>query len=176
MRLGSLAAVAVLGLLMAPAAVRAGDETTQYRANAQHSNSVPDSTLQPPLKQRWQANLGYLASNVVVAGGRVFYVRQPGTGLQISALRASDGALLWSRTWAARTFGLNGLAAEGDRLYFVRYHSGDYPYDIDVEAIDQASGAQIWNRNIPSEYGAGSFPTVADGELYFLGNAGASSL
>jgi outer membrane protein assembly factor BamB len=176
MRLGSLATVAVLGLLMAPAVARAGDEWTQYLANSQHSGSVPDSPLQPPLRLRWQANLGHLASNVVVSGGRVFYVRQPGTGLEITALRATDGAVLWSRTWAARTFGLNGLAAEGDRLFFVRYHSGEYPYDIHVEAIDPASGAMIWNRNIPSEYGAGSFPTVANGELYFLGSPGSSSL
>src|SRR5215216_6594290 len=99
MRLRSLAAVAVLGLVMGPAAARAADETTQYRVNPQHANSVPDSPLQPPLRLRWQANLGQLASNVVVAGGRVFYVRHPGTELEITALAASDGALLWSRPW-----------------------------------------------------------------------------
>ena len=176
MRLRSFAAVAVLGLVMGPAVARAADETTQYRVNPQHSNSVPDSPLQPPLRLRWQANLGQLASNVVVAGGRVFYVRHPGTELEITALRASDGAMLWSRTWMEKTWGLNGLAFDGGRLFFVRNHTADYPYDVHVEAIDPAGGATIWNRNIPSEYGAGSNPTVADGELYVLGNGGSSKL
>jgi outer membrane protein assembly factor BamB len=176
MRVGTLAAAAVLGLLMGPVVARAADETTQYRVNPQHSNSVPDSPLQPPLKLRWQANLGRLASNVVVAGGRVFYVRHPGTGLEITGLRASDGAMLWSRTWVQRTFGLNGLAFDGGRLFFVRYHSADYPYDVHVEAIDPATGATIWNRNIPAAYGAGSNPTVAGGELYLLADPGSSKL
>jgi hypothetical protein len=176
MRLRILAAVAALGLVIAPSAARAADETTQYRVNPQHSNSLPDSALRPPLRLRWQANLGQLASNVVVAGGRVFYVRHPGTELQITALRASDGAMLWSRTWMEKTWGLNGLAYDGGRLFFVRNHSADYPYDVHVEAIEPATGAVIWNRNIPSEYGAGSNPTVADGELYMLGNGGSSKL
>jgi outer membrane protein assembly factor BamB len=176
MRLGILAAVAVLGLFMGPAVARAADETTQYRVNPQHSNSVPDSPLQPPLRLRWQANLGQLASNVVVAGGRVFYVRHPGTAPEITALRASDGAMLWSRTWMAKTWGLNGLAFDGGRLFWVRNHSEHYPYDVHVEAIDPATGATIWNRNIPSGYGAGSHPTVANGELYLLGNASSSML
>jgi len=80
MRLGTLAVVAALGLLAGPGAARAADQTTQYRVDPQHSNAVPDSPLQPPLKLRWQANLGGTASNVVVADGRVFYVRNPGTG------------------------------------------------------------------------------------------------
>jgi hypothetical protein len=33
----------------------------------------------------------------------VFYVRDRGSGMQITALRRSDGALLWSRTWTAKT-------------------------------------------------------------------------
>jgi len=177
MRLGTLAGVAVVGLVMGSAVAHAADETTQYRVNPQHGNSVPDSPLQPPLRLRWQANLGQLASNVVVAGDRVFYVRQPGTGLEITGLRASDGALLWSRTWVQKTWGVNGLAYDGGRLFFVRNHSADYPYDVHVEAIDPATGAMLWNRNIPSEYGAGSYPTVAGGqELYLLGNGGSTKL
>ena len=171
MRLGILAVVAVLGLAMGQGSARAADETTQYRVGPEHGNSVPDSPLQPPLKLRWQANLGQVASNVVVAGGRVFYVRDPGTGLQITGLRASDGAMLWSRTWMEKTWGLNGLAYDGGRLFWVRNHSASAPsVDVHVEAIEPATGATIWNRNLPSTYGAGSHPTVANGELYLLAN------
>ena len=45
------------GLLAGPGEARAADQTTQYRVDPQHSNAVPDSQLQPPLKLRWQANL-----------------------------------------------------------------------------------------------------------------------
>jgi hypothetical protein len=176
MRLGFLAAVAVLGLLVGPVGARAADETTQYRVDPQHSNAVPESPLQPPLRLRWQANLGQVISNVVVAGGRVFYVRNPGTEQEITALRASDGAVLWSRTWMAKTIGLNGLAFDGGRLFWVRYHNAVYPYDVHVEAIDPGTGGTIWNRNIESGYGAGSYPTAADGELYLLANDSASKL
>jgi hypothetical protein len=176
MRLGMLAVAAVVGLTIGPAVARAGDETTQYRVDAQHSNAVPDSSLRPPLRLLWQANLGHLASNVVVAGGRVFYVRDPGSELQITALRASDGAVLWSRTWMAKTWGLNGLAFDGGRLFWVRNHGSGYPVDVHVEAIDPVSGATIWNRNLPSDYGAGSYPTVAAGELYLLGHGSGGSL
>jgi outer membrane protein assembly factor BamB len=128
------------------------------------------------LRLRWQANLGQLASNVVVAGGRVFYVRHPGTELHITALRASDGAMLWTRTWLQKTWGLNGLAYDGGRLFFVRNHSATYPDDVHVEAIEPATGATIWNRNIESGYGAGSHPTVANGELYLLANDSSTKL
>lgn len=176
MRLGFLAAVAVLGLVVGPVGARAADETSQYRVDAQHSNSVSDSALQPPLRLRWQANLGQVISNVVVAGGRVFYVRNPGTEQEITALRASDGAMLWSRTWMAKTWGLNGLAFDGGRLFWVRNHNAGYPDDVHVEAIDPVTGGTIWNRNIPSGYGAGSHPTAADGELYLLANDSSSKL
>jgi outer membrane protein assembly factor BamB len=176
MRLATLAVVAVLGLVIRSATACAADETTQYRVNPQHSNSVPDSPVAPPLRLRWQANLGELISNVVVAGGRVFYVRDPGTRPEITALRASDGAVLWSRTWMEDTWGLNGLAVDGGRLFWVRNHSASYPYDVHVEAIDPATGGTIWNRNIGSSYGAGSRPTVANGELYLLASGGGTQL
>ena len=176
MRLGTLAIVAALGLLAGPGAARAADQTTQYRVDPQHSNAVPDSPLQPPLKLRWQANLGGTASNVVVADGRVFYVRNPGTGLEITGLSASDGSLLWSRTWPAKTWGLNGLAYDGGRLFWVRNHGVDYPYDVHVEAIHPATGATLWNSNLHAGYGAGAYPAVANGELYVLGNSPGSLL
>ena len=176
MRVRTLAVVGVLGLLAGPAGARAADQTTQYRVDPQHSNAVPDSPLQPPLKLRWQANLGGVASNVVVAEGRVFYVRNPGTGLEITGLSASDGSLLWSRTWPAKTWGLNGLAYDGGRLFWVRNHGVDYPYDVHVEAINPATGATLWNTNLHAGYGAGAYPTAANGELYVLGNSPGSLL
>src|SRR5687767_908216 len=90
----------------------AADETTHYRVDAQHSGGAPDSPVQPPLRMRWRADLGRLASNVVVAGNRVFYVRQPGTGLKLTALDVGSGAQLWSQDALPST----GLAYDQGRL------------------------------------------------------------
>jgi outer membrane protein assembly factor BamB len=123
-------------------------------------------------------HLGHLASNVVVAGGRVFYVRQPGTELEITALRASDGAVLWSRTWMEETWGLNGLAVDGGRLFFVRNHSASSPEDVHVEAIDpatgplrQSDGADRWPAKSLSSGNSGT-PSL-DGSNVYVSLAGA---
>ncbi len=40
----------------------------------------------------------------------------------------------------------------------------------------RSSGALIWSRTLPADYGAGSFPTVAAGELYLLASGEATQL
>lgn len=165
-----LVVLAALGPLAASAA--AIDETTSYLLNTAHTSSVPDSPLQPPLKRRWRAELGHVASNVIVTGGRVIYVRQPGTGLQLTALSTADGSTLWSQAAGSSTM----LAADGGRLFVVSDASQDYPYSVHVRALDPGTGGEIWSRTISSEYGAGSHPTAANGQLFFLAASGGSSL
>jgi outer membrane protein assembly factor BamB len=58
-------------------------------------------------------------------------------------LSASNGLLLWSRTWVAKTWGL-----------------------VHVEAINPATGATLWNNSLHAGYGAGAYPTAANRELY----------
>src|SRR5215213_7581723 len=113
MRRGVL--LALLVALAAAGPARAADETTQELVNPQHTSSVPDSALQPPLKLRWQANLGHTRSNVVVSGGRVFYVRQPGTGPQLTALSTADGSVIWSQDGTQTS----GLAIDGGKLFTI---------------------------------------------------------
>ncbi|HEV2786922.1 MAG TPA: PQQ-binding-like beta-propeller repeat protein, partial [Solirubrobacteraceae bacterium] len=169
-RLAVLLLLAVLAL--APAGAQAADETTQYLMNTSHTSSVPDSPLQPPLKLRWRADLGSVASNVLATGGRIFYVREPGTGAQLTALSSADGSQLWSQPVTAGST----IAADGGKLFVVGDSSTDYPYSVLVRALDPATGNQIWSRTIESEYGAGSHPTAADGQLFLLAASGASSL
>ncbi|MDQ3740546.1 MAG: PQQ-like beta-propeller repeat protein, partial [Actinomycetota bacterium] len=168
-----IAALLVVLAALAPLpAAQAADETTQYLANVGHTNSVPDSPLQPPLKLRWRADLGHVASNVLVTGGRVFYVREPGTGTQLTALGTADGSQLWSQP----VTGGATLAADGGRLFVVGDSSDDYPYSVLVRALDPATGNQLWSRTIESEYGAGSHPTAANGQLFLLAASGGTSL
>lgn len=60
-----------------PSPAAAADETTGFLVDPQHSGAVPDSPLVPPLRPRWQANLGTPVSTVLATGGRITYVREP---------------------------------------------------------------------------------------------------
>ena len=166
-----LLAVAVACAAGAPA--RAADETTNFRADARRSGGVPDSPVTPPLRMRWRADLGRLASNVIVAGNRVFYVRQPGTGLKLTALDVASGAQLWSQDALPDT----GLAYDQDRLYVVS--DGPDPHGstgVRARALDPASGNQVWSADFAEEYGVGGYPVAAGGQLFFTGSSGGSGL
>ena len=168
-------ALAALLLALVPGAARAADQTTHYLVDPQHTNGAPDSPVEPPLRMRWRADLGTPAGQVVVADGRVFYVREPGTGLQLTALDARDGHVLWSQETTYNQF----LAYDAGRLYAIAeiHDHGDADgSDIRVRALDPASGSAIWTRDIDSEYGVGSYPTAAGGQLFFLASAPSTSL
>ncbi len=142
--------------------------------NPAHTNAVPDSPLQPPLRLRWRADLGTAYSNTLVTGGRVFYVRDAGSGLQLTALDVADGHVLWSQEVAPRETAY--LAADAGRLFVLTRQSAEYPYGVRVRALDQATGTQAWQRDIASEYGPGAWPTVADGQLFLLESSASQTL
>ena len=104
-------AVVVLALLPAPAL--ASDASTAWMTNPQHNGELTDSPLRPPLAVRWDIRLGTVTSNVLVADGRVIFVRADATGApQLTALDAATGAHLWSVvTPAAR------IAYDGGRVF-----------------------------------------------------------
>jgi putative pyrroloquinoline-quinone binding quinoprotein len=170
MRRGGL--LALILTLVGPGAAQAADETTQELVNAAHTSSVPDSPLQPPLRLRWQANLGHVRSNVVVSGGRAFYVRQPGTGAQLTALSTADGSVLWSQDGA----GVAGLALDGGKLFVIRAEGEWGEANTQVRALDPSNGSTLWERTVSSEYGPASEITAADGQLYYLAGGGTATL
>ena len=173
MRLGIFAAVAVLGLVDGPGSARAADETTQYRVGPEHGNSVPDSPLQPPLKLRWQANLGQLASNVVVAGGRVFYVRDPGTELQITrAARERRGDAVEPHVDGEDLGARRAGRSTGAACSVVRNHSAERPLGRRARRGDRAGQPVRRSGTATSRprTARALHPTVANGELYLLAN------
>src|SRR6478609_2848483 len=90
--------------LGAPQAAWAGDASTAWMTNPQHDGELTGSPLRPPLGVRWDVRLGTVTSNVIVADGRVIFVRADASGApQLTALSSASGALLWSvATPAAR--------------------------------------------------------------------------
>src|SRR5262245_13913184 len=94
---------------------RGADETVNYRVTLAHDNALADSSLRPPLRPRWQIAIGFTQSNLIVAGGRVFFVNDDLVKAELTALDAapagSSGAAPPGRVtpaagrWRMRTAG-----------------------------------------------------------------------
>lgn len=108
----------------------------------------------------WRADVGAGISSPTLYGGVVFVGGGAfGGGGRITALRASDGAVLW-------TFQPNGPVessvsyADGKILFSTNSENGT------VYALDASTGDPIWEfEPMPAEYILGS-PSVADGTVF----------
>src|SRR5919206_4229005 len=90
-----LAAVAIAA---GGAPARAADETVNYRVSLAHDNALAGSPLRPPLRLRWQIAIGLTRSNLIVAGGRVFFVNDDRVKAELTALDAATRPVLWHRS------------------------------------------------------------------------------
>jgi outer membrane protein assembly factor BamB len=144
-----LVAVALLCLVVSPPQARAADASTAWMTNPQHDGELTDSPLRPPLAVRWDLRLGTVTSNVVVADGRVIFVRTDATNApQLTALDAASGAHLWSvATPAAR------IAYDGGRVFATQ--------GTGVAAFSAQTGARLWTSDLQADYGVPHL--VADG-------------
>ena len=95
----------------------------------------------------WTRPAQWVAESASPAGDRFFV----SNGTALSAVRASDGLLLW--TAPNRTPGL--IANDGRRVYVAAERA--------VEALDAGTGRRVWWRQIP---GPSVQPTRAGGLLY----------
>jgi outer membrane protein assembly factor BamB len=150
-----------------PSDAPAGSVTT-YQTNSVHDGHSTDE-LSFPLGEHWTHDFGAQArvSYPVVVDGRVFVATStPGGayGADLWALDASDGAVLWGPIAVGGTYYLEGLAADGTNVYTVSFNGF-------MEAIDQATGAQVWSALLPGQWSFTSPPTVHGGEVY-VGGAG----
>ena len=154
-RLRVLVAVVLLSAAAAPEPSRAADASTAWMTNPQHNGELTGSPLRPPLAVRWNVRLGSVTSNVVVADGRVIFVRTDATGApQLTALDAASGAHLWSvATPAAR------IAYDAGRVFATQ--------GTGVAAFSAQTGGRAWTRDLGADYGVPHL--VADaGSVYAL--------
>lgn len=152
-----------------PAAANLG-EWAQTGGNARHS--LPHGALSANPSAVWSVKVGAgntrdarIAAAPVVAGHRVFAVDQ---AAQVTALAASNGAVLWQSAVgsdAAQVSG-GGLAVAADRL-FVAVGAGD------VVALDVASGAEIWRQHLAS--GLSGAPLVEGNSVYVIARDGSAT-
>src|SRR5215208_6628022 len=113
-------ALATAALFLGGESAGAADETTNYRVSPLHDNAVAGSTLRPPLRVRWQAAIGLTSSNLIVAGGRVFFVNNDRVKAELTALDAATGRVLWSRSAGPGLSGGWALAYEDARVFMTR--------------------------------------------------------
>lgn len=135
-------------------------QAVAFQINPAHTGSQMDG-LTPPLTPRWSRNMGGTLSYSLIVGGRVFVmVRSQTTGLnQLRALDETTGADLWTvdlpenRIWY-------GPVYDSGRVFVARTNGL-------VEAVDAASGAVAWTRQLTGNSFV-NLPPVATGGTLFV--------
>lgn len=127
----------------------------------------------------WRTNVGTVAdgaarqlSRPVIADGKVFTIDAYAT---ITALRASDGSVLWTREAedsAAAEAGLGGGLAYQNGWLFAAFSNGE------VVGMNARSGEEVWRRDLvvpirtaPAVAGGKVLVLTADNQLYALNGA-----
>jgi outer membrane protein assembly factor BamB len=110
---------------------------------------------------RWKRKLGYLAASSPAYGDGVVYVTllQRGKSTKagrVSALRARDGKVLWTRLLPSRSE--SSPLLDGDRLYFGSENGTIY-------SLRASDGDVRWTFKAQGEVKSGL--ALADGKLYF---------
>ena len=168
-------ALAAAAIAAGGAPAYAADETTNYRVNPAHDNAVAGSALRPPLRVRWQVAIGLTESNLIVAGGRVFFVNHDRVKAQLTALDAATGRVLWSRSAGPGGSGGWALAYENGRVFMSRLDWG-HGDEGHVTAVSAATGAVAWERRLTESYGINAPPTASGGTLYVPAHNGMVTL
>src|SRR3954447_7539435 len=129
--------VAVLACVaLLPGSAWGADASTAWMTNPQHDGELTASPVRPPLAVRWDVRLGTVTSNVLVADGRVIFVRRDAANAtQLTALDAATGAHLWSVATAAAR-----IAYDGGRVFATQ--------GTGVAAFDARTGARLWTRDL----------------------------
>lgn len=168
--LGSLPALVgpfAVSATAAPAPWPAGpDQAVAYQISVSHDGFSADSTLAPPLGQRWSRELTGSVSYPLIAAGKVFVTAVNGpdgpAGTTLYALDRATGATLWSRPIPGRPSAT--AAYDAGRVFAVNF-------DGVLSAFDAATGSLRWSTQLPGQ-SAFSSPPTADRGIVYTGGAG----
>jgi outer membrane protein assembly factor BamB len=137
-----------------------------YQHNAAHDGNSPDTSFVTPLTERWSTRLGGTLGYPVIADGRVFVTvaHSSGYGVDVEALSASTGEVLWGPTSIGGTYWVGSLAYDAGKVFAINY-------DGALTAFDAASGAIVWATRLAGQHAFTSPPTAVNGTVY-VGGAG----
>lgn len=154
------------------AAAVAGQEWTRFRGpgGSGQSDATTIPTTWTSKDYNWRVKLpGIGYSSPVIWGGRIFVtcaIEEDATRI-VRCLNASDGGLIWKRSFASTTYRKNSLnsyaaaspAVDKDHVYIVWTTPGEFI----VLALTQDKGREVWRRNLGpylAQHGSGASPIV----------------
>jgi hypothetical protein len=171
-------AIALCGLATAAAGAHAADETRMGGMDALNTRAVPDSPLRPPLKLRWQVDVGAPAGHVMVDDGRVLAIASlAGQGSRLVALSVADGRLLWSYPIPFVSGSTITAATEAGRVLLAVADPEPGLEVVRMRSIEAATGTVQWTRDFAAPQGLGGSRLVVDrGVAFFFTNDGGNDL
>ena len=137
-----------------------------YQNGISHNGYSPDTTIVPPLANRWSHTFAGPVSYPVIADGKVFATvadNGGGNGSNLYALDQASGAIVWSQPLGA-SYPWSNAAYDAGRVFAVNYNG-------QMQAFDAATGTLDWITQMPGQYAFSSPPTAASGIVY-TGGAG----
>jgi hypothetical protein len=142
-----------------------------FQANARHTGYISTSVEPASFRLKWQQTVGTgLPLNPVAAGdGKVFvtlltYFNNVPT---FFALRASDGATLWSKSFGS-VFSVNPPSYAYGNVYL---QTGDSATDTWLYGFDGDTGNQMFKAPHGAQWERYFAPTIYDGKVYVNGGA-----
>jgi outer membrane protein assembly factor BamB len=140
-------------------------------------DAAPIRTEWPPsgLPLLWKQPVGLGYASFVVAGGRAFTIEQRRQQEVVAAYDVATGRELWTNAWDGEF--RETMGGDGPRATPTFHDGRVYALGAlgEFRALDAASGAVVWRRNILSENGAPNLswgmsgaPLVVDGNVIVL--------
>lgn len=137
-----------------------------YQHDPAHDGRSLDTSFVAPFTQAWSTELGGTVGYPLIADGRVFVTvaHASGYGNDVEALSLATGERLWGPTSIGGTYWTGSIAYDAGRVFAINY-------DGKLTALDAATGAVAWSRQLAGQYAFTSPPTAVDGTVY-VGGAG----
>ena len=110
---------------------------TTYQINPLHDGNA-EGSLELPLAEIWSVDLDAKVSYPLIVNGRVFVATanpDGSHGARLYVFNQLTGALLWGLVALEGLFGINGIAADGERVYSISF-------DGTLRAFEQSTGVQ----------------------------------
>jgi outer membrane protein assembly factor BamB len=165
--------------LTGPAAAAKGDDWATFAHDYLRTGDQLQTTRLSPkhvkLPLRWKRALGLrVYASPLAYAGNVVVVTTGNPGAMVYDLRASDGAVLWSRSVGQGSVRATPTIDPANGLLFVgtRYDKkkgGKYVLRADIYALDLTTGSVVWERTQPGWTHGGS---VATGGTLYIGISG----
>ena len=112
-------------------------QAVTYQIDPAHTGSQFDTTVSPPLTQRWSRDLGNSVSYPLIAGGKVFVV----AGTVLYALNGANGATVWGPIEIGT---YPSIAYDSGRVFAINR-------DGLLRGFDATTGTQLWSRQLSGQ-------------------------